>query len=103
MFRMVIGLAALTAMVVALTSGNHVSGQDKRGGAPVNKGAVKGGMGGAIDVEALFRKHAGKDGTLTLEGFKKLLVELDGQQIVIGEPAKVADPGRPIIKGGGNK
>lgn len=100
MFRLFTGFTALTAIVVALVASVPVNGQDKRGVPPVNKGgAVK----GAVDVEALFRKHAGKDGKLTIAAFKQLLGELGGQAIVIDGPAKVGDPRLQVIKGGGNK
>ena len=86
MFRLFIGLGALTAIVVALGVSNPVSGQEK--GVPVAPGVPapdmqKGFLGGGLvgqprwfDAEALFKKHAGKDGKLTLDGFKKLLAEV---------------------------
>jgi hypothetical protein len=100
MFRLFTGFTALTAIVVALAVSVPVNGQDKKGVPAVDKGgAVK----GAVDVEALFRKYASKDGKLTLAAFKQLLGDLDGQAIVIGGPAKVGDPRLQVIKGGGNK
>jgi hypothetical protein len=95
MFRLPIGMGALTAMVVALAASVPVNGQEK--GIPVppgipapviDKGFLGGGPGGQprmFDAEALFRKYAGGDGKLTLDGFKKLLNEVSKGQM--GAPA----------------
>jgi hypothetical protein len=100
MIRLCSSLIVLAAVIVALAAGDSVKGQQRQGFVPVDKGGAV--QGKFVDAEAVFRKFAGKDGKLTLDGFKRLLKEINGQALMFGAPAGGApvDPANLKLKGG---